>query len=124
MKASSIVNGFRCFSKTPLLISRRGSCCRLASIGFYQWSSRNGVNSTSLDIDLICVVILCVVISALNFHEGFTSGYIYVDNETQLEIVECYATGPTFSYDWYGFVENVNLIFLGKNRIFNCFHYY
>ena len=59
----------------------------------------------------IFTVLLCLVISALNFHEGFTSGYIYVDNETQLEIVECYATGPTFSYDWYGFVEKVNLIF-------------
>ena len=53
-------------------------------------------------------VSLCVFMAAVNFHEVFTSGYSYYDNDTQSEVVICYASDPSYNYDWYVFAAQVS----------------
>ena len=59
----------------------------------------------------IYAVLLCLFIAGLNFHLGFTSGYIFYDNETQTEVFYCYMTDPSYGYDWYNF--GIKVILLG-----------
>lgn len=58
----------------------------------------------------IFAVLLCFIITALNFHLGFTAGYSIFDNETQTETIICYVTDPAIGYDWYGFAAKVSVI--------------
>ena len=53
---------------------------------------------------------LCVFMAAVNFHEVFTSGYSYYDNDTQSEVVICYASDPNYNYDWYVFAAQVSYL--------------
>jgi hypothetical protein len=52
-------------------------------------------------------VLLCFSMAGINFFQVFTVGYSYFDNETQTEIFECYATDPSFGYNWYKFATRV-----------------
>ena len=56
----------------------------------------------------IFAILLCFLISGINFFEVFTIGYSYFDYATQTELFECYASDPSFGYDWYTFSTRVS----------------
>ena len=58
----------------------------------------------------IFTVLLCFLISAINFHLIFTGGYTRFDNETNTERVICFASDPSLNYDWYSFAAKVSLL--------------
>ena len=79
---------------------------RLLSLKVKKWSKFyfNGYRP------FIFAVLLCLTITGINLFEVFTIGYTYFDNKTQTEIFVCYTTNPYFSYDWYSFATQVNIL--------------
>ena len=57
-------------------------------------------------------IILCLFIAAINFHENFTVGYSYFDNDSQSETVVCYVTNQIYSFDWYNFANFVSFFYI------------
>lgn len=76
---------------------------RLLSLSFKKWNTHffNGLKP------FIFASGLAFVIAAINFIEGFTSGFSYFDNGT--EVVVCFVTPPEFSIDWYTIMEQVTI---------------
>lgn len=46
-------------------------------------------------------IFLCLFMIGINFHEVFTTGYLYYNNGT--ELVACNSTNPAYSFDWFAF---------------------
>ena len=81
---------------------------RLLSLVDRKWSRFYFIGSRPF----IYTFLLYFLIVLINIHGGINGGYSYYDNETQKDVIVCYATNPAVGFDWYRFESQVSILII------------